>query len=83
MFTGLRISAGLSLIGAIVGDFFFRQGPGGIGRLLDVYRANLDSERLFAAIILSCTLGVVVFLAFSALGELATRSWQTTGGRRP
>ena len=29
IFTGLRISAGLSVIGAVVGDFFFVQGPPG------------------------------------------------------
>ena len=29
IFVGLRISAGLSVIGAIVGDFFFRQGDPG------------------------------------------------------
>ena len=33
MFTGLRISAGLSVIGAIVGDFFFGKGDIGIAEL--------------------------------------------------
>jgi len=46
IFTGFRISAGLSVIGAIVGDFFFRQGNPGIGRLIDNYRAQLAAERL-------------------------------------
>ena len=32
IFAGLRISAGLSVIGAIVGDFFFGQGDAGIGQ---------------------------------------------------
>jgi NitT/TauT family transport system permease protein len=59
--TGLRISAGPSVIGAIVGDFFFGQGEPGIGILIDVYRARLESERLFAAVILSSLLGVIVF----------------------
>ena len=31
IFTGLRISAGLSVIGAVVGDFFFQQGQPGLG----------------------------------------------------
>src|ERR1043166_9084417 len=47
--SGWRIAAGLSVVGAIVGDFFFRQGEPGIGRLIDDYRARLQSEQLFAA----------------------------------
>ncbi len=39
IFTGLRISAGLSVIGAIVGDFFFRRGDKpGLGVLIENYR---------------------------------------------
>ena len=34
IFAGLRISAGLSVIGAIVGDFFFGRGNAGLGQLL-------------------------------------------------
>ncbi|MEC7383684.1 MAG: ABC transporter permease, partial [Actinomycetota bacterium] len=37
IFAGLRISAGLSVIGAIVGDYFFGQGAVGIGQLLKRY----------------------------------------------
>ena len=47
MFSGFRISAGLSVIGAIVGDFFFGQGEIGIGQLLKRYAARLDGEELF------------------------------------
>ena len=61
MFTGIRIAGGLSVIGAIVSDFFFRQGYPGIGRLLDIYRANLNYEGLIAAIFASSSLGIVVF----------------------
>ena len=39
IFTGLRISAGLAVIGAIVGDFFFKQGDPGIGILIDRYQS--------------------------------------------
>lgn len=75
MFTGYRIAAGLSVIGAIVGDFFFRQGEPGIGRLIDVYRSQLSSERLFTAIFFSSLLGLVVFWFFGFLGNRAIRSW--------
>jgi ABC-type nitrate/sulfonate/bicarbonate transport system permease component len=35
---------------------------------------------MFAAIILASALGVCVFWVFGILGNLATRSWRTTGG---
>lgn len=75
IFTGLRISAGLSVIGAIVGDFFFKQGEPGIGILIDVYRQRLQSEQLFAAVILSSLLGVFVFWFFGFVGHWATAAW--------
>jgi NitT/TauT family transport system permease protein len=75
IFSGWRIAAGLSVIGAIVGDFFFRQGEPGIGRLIDDYRARLQSEQLFAAVALSSLLGLAVFWAFGLLGQLMVGSW--------
>ena len=79
IFTGLRISAGLSAIGAIVGDFFFRQGPPGIGILIDLYRARLQSEQLFAAVIFSSLLGVVVFWCFGLLARRVVGRWHGSG----
>jgi NitT/TauT family transport system permease protein len=73
--SGWRIAAGLSVIGAIVGDFFFRQGEPGIGRLIDDYRARLQSEQLFASVALSSLLGLVVFWGFGLLGQLLVGSW--------
>jgi NitT/TauT family transport system permease protein len=75
IFTGLRISAGLSVIGAIVGDFFFKQGEPGIGILIDVYRSRLQSEQLFAAVILSSLLGVLVFWFFGFLARRVVGGW--------
>lgn len=75
IFTGFRISAGLAVIGAIVGDFFFRQGKPGIGRLLDVYAQRLETEQLFAAIFLSSILGLVVFWGFGLLSQRVLGSW--------
>jgi NitT/TauT family transport system permease protein len=72
IFTGLRISAGLAVIGAVVGDFFFRQGEPGIGTLIDLYRSRLQSEQLFAAVGLSSLLGLAVFLGFGALARRVT-----------
>jgi NitT/TauT family transport system permease protein len=76
MFVGLRVSGGLAVIGAIVGEFFFRQGSPGIGRLLDVYRAELRTDLLLSALFWSCLLGLAVFWSVGYVGRRATRAWQ-------
>jgi NitT/TauT family transport system permease protein len=81
--TGLRISAGLSVIGAIVGDFFFGQGQPGIGILIDLYRARLQSEQLFAAVILSSLLGVATFTAFGVLARRLVGRWHASSASAP
>jgi NitT/TauT family transport system permease protein len=81
IFVGLRVSAGLSVIGAIVGEFFFRQGTPGLGRLLDVYRARLQSDLLMSSLFFCCLLGVAVFLAVGVIGNRMTRNWFEQSGR--
>ena len=73
--TGLQVATTLAVVGAVVGDFFFKQGDAGIGVLIDLYRARLQSEQLFGAAILACLLGVVVFSAFGLLTRLVTGGW--------
>lgn len=78
IFAGLRISAGLSVIGAIVGDFFFGQGTPGLGQVLKRATSNNESELLFATVIVACLLGVAVFLLFGWLGRRVTGKWYDT-----
>ena len=75
IFTGLRTSAGLSVIGAIVGDFFFGRGQPGLGILLDRYSRRLRSEELLTAVIVACLLGVVAFWIFGVIGRRAVGHW--------
>lgn len=75
VFAGLRISAGLSVIGAIVGDFFFGRGEVGIGQLLRRYANNLQGEELLAAVMMSSALGIVVFWTFGWLQNLIIGKW--------
>lgn len=75
VFAGLRISAGLSVIGAIVGDFYFGQGTVGIGQLLKRYAARLQGEQLLAAVIVSSALGVLVFGLFGWLANRVVGKW--------
>lgn len=76
IFVGLRISAGLAVIGAVVGDFYFRQGGVvGIGAQIDVYRSRLWGPELITAIILASSLGLVVFLFFGWVSRRAIGKW--------
>jgi NitT/TauT family transport system permease protein len=78
IFAGLRISAGLSVIGAIVGDFFFGRGDVGIGQRLREYANELEGEQLLAAVIMSCCLGIAVFLFFTWLSKASIGHWYET-----
>ncbi|MFM9123288.1 MAG: ABC transporter permease, partial [Actinomycetota bacterium] len=79
IFVGLRISAGLSVIGAVVGDFYFRQGGVvGIGAQIDIYRGRLWGAELITAIIMASVFGLVVFILFGLLSKVAIGKWHTT-----
>jgi NitT/TauT family transport system permease protein len=75
IFVGLRTSAGLSVVGAVVGDQFFQRGNPGLGVLIQVYASRLQGADLYAAIIVASLLGVVVFVLFGWLGRLAVGRW--------
>ena len=75
IFTGLRTAAGLSVIGAIVGDFFFGRGNPGLGLLLDKYASRLQSEALLSTVFVACLLGIVVFWGFGVLGRRVVGDW--------
>ena len=75
IFVGLRTSAGLSVVGAVVGDQFFQRGSPGLGVLIQVYASRLQGPDLYAAIIVAAMLGVAVFLVFGRLGRLAVGRW--------
>jgi NitT/TauT family transport system permease protein len=75
IFTGLRNAAGLSVIGAIVGDYFFQQGAPGIGGLLRVYTQRLQMEALLTAVTLTALFGVVIFTIFAVLDRAVVGRW--------
>ena len=74
IFVGLRVSAGAAVIGAVVGDFFFKQGAPGIGQLIQNYGQGITPELLFGAVLLSSLFGLVVFLFFAGLARRVA-SW--------
>jgi NitT/TauT family transport system permease protein len=80
IFAGMRISAGLAVVGAIVGDFFFRRGQPGIGSLIGTYQSRLLGPQLFASIIAASLLGVLIFALFGLIGRAAVGRWYEPAG---
>jgi NitT/TauT family transport system permease protein len=78
IFTGLRISAGLCVLASVVTDFFIRQGQPGIGGLLQVYSANLQSEQLYACLLITCAFGLLVFWLVNVVRKLTIGRWEQT-----
>lgn len=75
--TGARISAGLSVVGAIVGEIFAGAGAdrSGLGYLIQQTSGHLRTDELFAAVLTSAALGMVIFGLVSGLGRGAMRWW--------
>jgi NitT/TauT family transport system permease protein len=83
IFTGLRIGAGLCVIGSLVADFFFTRGDLGLGRLLNNYAKQLQYERLFGGVILASALGVSIYLVIGAVANRALRNWHESEAHQP
>lgn len=79
LFAGLRISSGLSVIGAIVGELFIRGGADGLGSLLVEYRTEVRYEEMYAALVWSSLLSISVYVFFTVLGNRLFRSWHESG----
>ncbi len=75
MFAGLKIAAGLSVIGAVVGDTFFRQGQPGIGILIDNFRSRLQNEAMYGAVLIAAFIGIIVFVFFTWLADKTIGHW--------
>jgi len=76
--TGLRVASGLSVIGAIVGEFVagFSEGHAGLGiTVLAAYR-QLRTDLLFSAVVLSSLLGLGLFGLVSLGSSLVLRRFR-------
>lgn len=77
LLTGVKIAGGLTVIGAIVGEFFVGYGNQGKG-LGYMIRQSVEMNRtpqLFAVVFLSTLLGVFFFAATSCLDTIVLRKW--------
>jgi len=75
--TGLRVAAGLAVIGAIVGEFVAGYSEEGAGLGITVMAANrqLRTDLLFAAVLSASLLGLAMFGAVNLAGYLLLRRW--------
>lgn len=75
IFTGLRVAAGLAVIGAIVGEFI---GGGGLGSVVDVARTQQRVDKVFAAVLLASLLGLALFGLINLISQLTLRRWHAS-----
>ena len=75
--TGARTSSGLAVVGAIVGEFFAGYGTDhyGLGYLILQSSAQLRTPMLFATIIASALLGVMMFAVVTWIGFQLLARW--------
>ncbi|MBC8353431.1 MAG: ABC transporter permease [Planctomycetes bacterium] len=75
--TGARVSSGMAVIGAIVGEFFAGYGGvrSGLGFLIVDGTNNLKTDQLFAAVIASTALGMAVFAVVNIVGATVLARW--------
>ena len=81
IFTGLRVSAGLAVIGAIVGDFFFTKGDPGLGQLITFFFLNNLSGPMFITALFATGLGLMLFIGFGVLNRLVIGRWHESVSR--
>lgn len=72
IFAGLRIASGLAVIGAIVGEFI---AGGGLGEVVDAARTQQRLDKVFAAVLLSSCLGLILVILIDLASRLTLRSW--------
>ena len=80
---GLRISAGLSVIGAIIGEFIIGSGnnQGGMGVQIIFAQGRMFTALLFAEVIAATLLGFLFFSIVSFISTLLLRSWHESASR--
>lgn len=69
VFAGFRIAASLSLVGAVVGEFY--GADRGLGYLVITAATQLRTDLLFVAIIVLATIGILAFWLFGRLERWA------------
>ena len=74
VFAGLKVAVGLSVVGAIVGEFI--QADRGLGYALQQATSVLDTRMAFATIVILAAIGMALFAALEAIERRLT-PWST------
>ncbi|WP_425144979.1 ABC transporter permease [Deinococcus sp.] len=76
-FAGLRIAAGASVVGAVVGEYMAGMGGnrGGLGFLIAETASRLQMSMLFSAALASALLGILFFMVIGAISNHFLKSW--------
>ena len=78
LFTGIRISAGISVIGGLTGELFAgstRVGEGGLGYAIVYANNQMETAYLFALVFAATVLGFSFFFIVMFLEWLALHNW--------
>ncbi len=70
--SGVKVSAGLAVIGTIVGEFISGSGLGGV---VDAARNQQRLDRVFAAVLLASLLGILFFMMISIVSVFLLKHW--------
>ncbi len=81
---GLRISGGLALIGAVVAEFVAGTGgtQSGIAYQILISSFNLQIPRMFAALLMTTVLGVLIFVVLTVFSDFLLRNWHESAVKR-
>jgi len=78
IFTGIRISTGISIIGAITGELFAgstRVGEGGLGYAILYAYSQMETSYMFALVVAASALGFVLFFVVVYIEWLMLHNW--------
>ena len=77
LMVGVRTSSALSVIGAIVAEFFVGNGTSydGLGTLMTGWQALMKTDALIAALFASALLGLIMFGAVQSISGLLLKRW--------
>jgi NitT/TauT family transport system permease protein len=78
LFTGIRISAGISVIGGLTGELFAgstRVGEGGLGYAIIYANNQMETAYLFALVLAATALGFSFFFIVMFVEWLALHNW--------
>lgn len=78
LFTGIRISAGISVVGGITGELFAgspRVGEGGLGYAIIYANNQMETSYMFALVLAATALGFCFFFLVMFVEWLALHNW--------